>query len=346
MLVLILYLYTGCVVICASALSFDVKNLSLAVADLDKTPASRSLVERFLVTETFSSIETGGTAPDAFDLLRKSKTSAVLIVPEGFQRDLHGQSGSKIQFLLDGTNSNTAAQARGYALEIVSRFEADYFMERRAKPYVLPQIRVWYNPELSYSSFIILSMINLAAFLVGVIHPAASFVREKEVGTIEQLKVTPISVFELFVAKTTPALAMGLISVFPSLLIVNAFGVPLRGSLLLFLVLTALFLLSAIGIGVLVATVTRTLQQALLLAFFGLFPMMFLSGTIVPVESMPSFLQAVTIFSPVRHYMDVILGIFLKGAGIGDLWMQSIALMMISSVLFATSFFIFRRSWQ
>lgn len=206
-----------------------------------------------------------------------------------------------------------------------------------------PVVRVWYNPDQTFTSFMVLSMIALAALMVGMIHPAASIVREKEVGTIEQLMVTPIRTGELFAAKTAPTLAVGVLSVFPSLLIVWWFGVPLRGSLLLFLALTALFLLSAIGLGVLVAAISRTLQQALLLSFFGLFPLMFLSGTLVPVESMPDLLQTLSRLSPLRYYMDVILGVFLKGAGIAELWPQALALLVIGVVLFAVAMSVFRK---
>jgi ABC-2 type transport system permease protein len=141
-----------------------------------------------------------------------------------------------------------------------------------------------------------------------------------------------------------PALLMGLLAIFPSLLIVAWFDVPLRGSLVLFLGLTGLFLMSAIAIGVLVATVTRTLQQALLLSFFALFPIMFLSGTVVPIESMPPFLQTVSLISPLRYYMDVILGVFLKGAGIAELWRQALMLAVIGSGLFLVSLAVFKRS--
>jgi len=155
--------------------------------------------------------------------------------------------------------------------------------------------------------------------------------------------VTPISTGELFIAKTLPTLMMGLLAVFPSLLIAWWFAVPLRGSLVLFLALTALFLLSAIGIGVLVAAVTRTLQQALLLAFFGLSPIMFLSGTLVPIKSMPEVLQTLSLLSPVRYYTDIILGIFLKGAGPAELWPQTLALLVIGAVLYSCSLLVFRR---
>jgi len=156
--------------------------------------------------------------------------------------------------------------------------------------------------------------------------------------------ITPVRTIELFAAKTLPPLAMGLLAIFPSLLVVYWFNVPLRGSLLLFLALTAVFLLSAIALGVLIASVTKTLQQALLLAFFALFPIMFLSGTLVPVESMPKLLQTASLVSPLRHYMDVLLGIFLKGAGIGDLWPQTLALIGLGAALYLTAWWRFSRN--
>jgi len=343
-LLLILWLYTIEVVICAYALSFDVKHLPLAAVDQDRSVASRALLEKFSISEAFDIAGYPSTMAEAGDWLDGGKASLIIVIPEQFDRDLRRGAVPVVQLLLDGSNSNTAAIARGYAAQILDRFQQEWKLDGvTSAVQVEPVLRVWYNPNQTYTSFMVLSMIALAALMVGVIHPAASIVREKEVGTIEQLMVTPIRIGELFLAKTAPTLAMGLLSVFPSLLIVWWFGVPLRGSLLLFLLLTALFLLSAIGIGVLVATVSKTLQQALLLSFFGLFPLMFLSGTLVPVESMPEFLQTLSLISPLRYYMDVILGIFLKGAGIAELWPQALALLVIGSLLFWVAIGVFRR---
>jgi ABC-2 type transport system permease protein len=189
-------------------------------------------------------------------------------------------------------------------------------------------------------------MIALAGMMVGVIHPAASIVREKERGTLEQLLVAPISTFQLFLAKIAPTMIIGLLAVFPSLLIVRAFDVPMRGSLALFLILTGFFLLSAVALGVLIAAYSRTLQQALLLSFFGLFPVMFLSGTLTPVEAMPDVLQALARLSPLRYYMDIIIGVFLKGVGWRDLWDESLCLIAIAIPMLILSLGIFRRRLQ
>lgn len=341
MLLLILWLYTVEVVICAYALSFDVKHLPLAVVDLDRSPASRDLLARFTVSEAFDLAGYLATVDKAGDWLQAGQAVLALIVPKGFDHRLRQGKAAPIQVLIDGSNSNTATLARGYVLQIAARFQNEWTPAARSSSIVTAAVRVWYNPEQTYTSFMVLSMIALAALMVGIIHPAAGIVREKEMGTIEQLRVTPVTLYELFLAKTLPTLIVGLLSVFPSLLIVAWFGVPLRGSLVLFLALTALFLLSAIGLGVLVAAVCRTLQQALLLSFFGLFPVMFLSGTLVPVESMPKALQTLSLASPLRHYMDIILGVFLKGAGIGELWVQTLALLGLGIILFSLALTVF-----
>lgn len=344
MLVLILWLYTGEVVICALALSFEVGDMPLAVVDLDSSAASRALEGRFLVNEVFAPAGQPSSADEAAAWLQSGRARVALVIPKGFQKALVRGDPAAVQLLLDGTNSNVAAQARSYALGIVAEFSpASPGATSVAAGSARPIVRVWYNSDQSYTPFVVLSMIALAALMVGMIHPAASIVREKESGTIEQLRVTPIGRIELLIAKTMPTMLIGLISVLPSLMIVWWFGVPLRGSLLLFLVLTALFLISAIALGVLISAFSATLQQALLLSFFVLFPMMFLSGTLAPIESMPKVLQTLSLASPLRHYMDVILGVFLKGTGFDALWPQAAALLVIGMVLSGAAAIAFRR---
>ncbi|SMF27760.1 ABC-2 type transport system permease protein [Tistlia consotensis] len=343
MLILVLWLYTIEVVICTLALSFEVREMPLATVDLDRTPASRALVESFLVTDAFASAGRAASAAEASEWLQAGRARAALVVPQGFQRALARGGTPAVQILLDGTNSNVAAQARGYALQIVGRFRSSTAAGAGSGRGARPVVRIWYNPDQTYTSFMVLSMVALAALMVGVICPAASIVRERETGTIEQLRVTPVRTGELLLAKTLPTLVMGLLSVFPSLLIAWWFGVPLRGSLLLFLGLTAVFLVSAVAIGVLIAAISRTLQQALLLSFFGLFPMMFLSGTVAPVESMPEVLQTLSLASPLRHYLDITLGIFLKGAGLEALWPHALILVATGVPLFGLAIWIFGR---
>lgn len=341
---LILFLYLGDTIMCTVALSYDVKHVPLALIDEDRTIESRDLAARFFSTESFRSVGTPENEAQASAWLQSGKTMAAVVIPKGFGRNLRSHPPAKVQILLDGSNSNTALITRGYVLRIVGMFDQAWTPPQAVvHAMAVPTIRVWFNPSLTFTAFMVLTMIGTAAILVGVIQPAAFIVREKEIGTIEQLMITPIKMGEMFAAKTLPALLMGLLAMFPALLVVHFFGVSLRGSLIMFLALSALFLVSAIAMGVLIASVTRTLQQALLLSFFGLFPIIFLSGTLVPIESMPKALQILSLASPLRHYTDVVLGIFLKGVGIEVLWPQSLALLGIGATLYLIAWWRFSK---
>lgn len=352
MLILILWLYTIEVMICAYALSFDVSDFPTVIVDQDRSAASRDLAMAFRTSEAFSLKSFLLSEEEAVEQLQSGSAGLVLLIPPGFQHRLQQDNLTEVQVLLDGSNANTAASVEGYIDGVLRQFERASTASMRSTTLATqhqfesrPRVamRLLYNPAETSTPFMVLSMIALAGMMVGVIHPAASIVREKERATVEQLMVTPISIGELFFAKTMPTMMMGLLSVFISLSIVTWFNVPMRGSVVLFLLVTAVFLLSAIGIGVLIATVSRTLQQALLLAFFGLFPIMFLSGTLAPVEAMPELLQRLSLLSPLRYYMDATLGIFLKGAGFADLWKHLLIMLAFGLGLFATSLSVFRK---
>ncbi len=342
MLFLVLFLYTAEVVMCTVALSFDVRNLPTVLADFDRSAHSRQLTERFRSSGYFR-IEHLTTRDDELAaLLDRGGALAAIVIPPEFSRRLADGAPVTVQLLLDGSNANTASVAQGYAQRIVQNFALE---QARLGP--VPPIeyrpRIWYNSELRYSYFMVLSMVALAGMLVGVITAAASIVREKESGTIEQMMVTPIRPAEMIAVKMLPTLLVGLLALFPSLLIAAWFGVPMRGSLPLFFLFSAVFLVSSMGIGILIATFAETLQQALLVSFFALFPIMFLSGTLVPVESMPKRLQVLAQLSPLTHYMDAILGIFLKGVGLDTLWRQAAAVTLIGAALLAASVLRLRR---
>ncbi|MBL4628606.1 MAG: ABC transporter permease [Roseicyclus sp.] len=346
MLILILWLYTIEVVICAYALSFDVSDFPAVIVDHDRSPASRDLVAAFSTSDAFSLKSFLLSEDEAVAQLQSGGAGLVLKIPKGFQRRLEQDNLTEVQVLLDGSNANTAASVQGYIGGVLRHFEqtskpSASQNQFESRPHVA--MRILYNPAETSTPFMVLSMIALAGMMVGVIHPAASIVREKERATVEQLMVTPINIGELFIAKTLPTMMMGLLSVFVSLLIVTWFNVPMRGSVMFFLLVTAVFLLSAIGLGVLIATVSRTLQQALLLAFFALFPIMFLSGTLAPVEAMPELLQRLSLLSPLRYYMDATLGVFLKGAGFVDLWKHLLIMLVFGIGLFVASLGVFRK---
>lgn len=342
---LIVWLYTAEVVLCTYALSFDVRNLSLGVYDEDRTPLSARVVERFTATEYFGRL-TPFSGPAQIDrALDAGRVDLALVVPPGFAADVAAGRGGALQVLLSGVNSNAANAARGYAATIVGRLGHELVAEQlaaRGAAVRLPQVdlrtRVRYNPQLDFRYFMAISMIVIAALTVGVLASAASMVREKESGTAEQLMLTPLRRGEVVLAKMLPPFAAGLFALSPSIGILAWFGVPFRGSVALFVAASALALAVCLGMGILISTFARTLQQALLIAFFVLFPLMFLSGTIVPLESMPEPMQALSAASPIRHYMEIALGVVLKGVGIEALWPQFAGLAAIGAALALAAF--------
>jgi len=347
---LIFYIYTADVLLCTYALSFDVRNLTLAVYDQDRTAVSLALVERFTSTEYFGKLVVARTPAEVDRALDSGTADLALVVPPDFGREVGAGRATQVQVLLSGVNSNTASVARAYAQAIVDGFAHDRLRaqaQAQGLRLELPEIRaltrVWYNPALEFRYFMVISMIVVAALLVGVISTAASFVREKETGTVEQLVVTPLRRWEIALAKSLPPLALGMVALMPGLAIAAWVGVPLTGSLSLFFAASAAALIACLGGGILIATFARNLQQALLIAFFVLFPVMFLSGTIVPVESMPAAMQALSAASPIRYYLEIALGTLLKGVGWSVLWPQLAVLGAMGVGLYAVSLLRLRR---
>jgi ABC-2 type transport system permease protein len=352
LLSLVLWLYTVEVVLCAVSLTFDLAEEPVGVVDLDRTVVSRELAAALDRSPSFDVRFRPALEAEAESLLERGRARMVVVIPRDIGRRLDRGEPADLQLLLDGTNSMVAMTALGEA----RRQAVDFSLrrpDRAPAALVVPggegaggienRMRLWYNPGLRFVYFVVISMIALAAYMVGVIHPAASIVKEKESGTIEQLVVSPLTPGELVLAKTLPTFVVGLLALGPALLIARLFGVPFRGSPVDFTLLSAVFLVSAIGTGVLIASAVRTLQQALLVAFFVLFPVMFLSGTMTPIESMPDFLQTVSLLSPLRHYMEALLGVLLKGVGLDVLWPQLLWIAGLGLALFAGSFAFFRR---
>ncbi len=346
LILLILWTYTIEVILCAYALSFDVSNLRLVVYDQDKSQTSQELIERFTASDYFGKTFFVASHDEINKLLDSGDVDIGIVIPPDFSEVLYKGRTSDIQTILSGTNSNTANIARSYAISIIDSFSQNIFVKFLHKkgidtniPYVEPETRIWYNSELEFRYFMVISMIVVAGVLVGIIHIAATIVREKETGTVEQLIVTPLRKHEIILAKIAPTMTIGLLALIPSLLIALWFRVPIRGSILLFFITAAIALFSSMGIGAFISTISNNLQQALLISFFVLFPLMFLSGTLVPIESMPEALQNLSYLSPVRYYMEITLGIFLKANGIKILWPKLVSLFAIGVLLFGFSLY-------
>ena len=336
---LIVFVYTGDLVICTFALSFDVRHLPMAVYDQDHTTASARLRERFSSTDYFAPVVDVSGYREIDRQLDNGEADIALVIPPDFGRRIAEGATANVQVLLSGVNSNTANAARGYVNLIAERFARDVLEEMAAArgivatlPEVRQEVRIWYNPSLEFKHFMAVSMVVVASLMVGLVTTAASLVRERETGTIEQLLVTPLRMPEIVLAKIVPPFVISMLALFPSVLIAMAFGVPMRGSVGLFLAASVLSLLASMALGVIVASFAQTLQQALLIGFFILFPLMFLSGTTVPVESMPGAMQALAYASPTRYYMEIALGTLMKGTGLRVLWPEVLGLAIVATL--------------
>jgi len=274
MLFIVVFFYTAELVMCTLALGFDVQNLKLGVIDHDRSETSRALVRELTSGGSFVLADEFAVMGQAQGRLQRGALDVVVEIPANFATRVAAGRRTSIGVVVDGSNGNVAARARAYVIEMTARFSqarAMAAMKSHAGG-VEATTRVWYNPDLTNTRFMALAMLAQAGLMLGVVLPAAAIVREKQAGTIEQLRVTPIRAHELFIAKVTPTIVICLGATFPSLVVLTLLGVPMKGDVPTLLLLTFVFLLSAVSIGVFVASLTGTLQQAMLLGFFGLFP--------------------------------------------------------------------------
>ncbi len=352
LVLLVLYAFVE-IVTCAEALTLEVNHVATAVLNYDRSAESRMLVEKFGATGRFDFVKAPNNPDELARLLQNGTINLGLVIPADFTEKLGRGETAEVQILADGSNPNTALLASSYAASIIQSYSQNIEIARLGAtaaqmdwlPQVVNQIRAWYNPELRYSHLVMLSMTASAVVMLGMILAAATMVREKDSGTLEQLLVTPTRPWELIVAKIVPMALLTIVGLVIALaLSVFIFGVPLRGSLLLFFALSQLAFLSSAGIGILVATQAKNMQQALLLVFFILFPMIFLSGSVVRIENMPLALQTLSLISPLRYYQRITVDLLSKGVGLDILWPQVLALALLGSGLFGISLLRFRRT--
>ena len=322
------------IAICAFSITYDLKHVRVAVQDLDGSARSRELVSRFAQTESFDVTGPVATRGALDALLERGEATVGVVVPGDFSRRLTQRLPASVQVLLDGSDSNSALVALGYTQRIVGRYsrevEQEWLRGAVGRPGPIPTLenerRARYNPALRSVDFVVVSMLTLAVMMIAIILPAAGLAWEKEAGTIEQLLVMPFRRWELMLAKIVPTFVVSLGALALAFWVPWWFAVPIRGSVPLFFALSALFLVSALGLGLLLGTLAANLQQALLLSFFTLFPVLVISGTTVPVDGMPRAVQLLSRLSPLTYYMEIALGVLLKGVGLEALWPQALAM--------------------
>ena len=323
-------------------LSPNVEHIKLGIVDYAKTFSSRELISTLTANKIFIANSYIENQKELGKLVQEGKISAGLVIPSNFTRDLRRDKTVRIQFFLDGVDAYTSGIASSYIAQIVNQYNLE-LLPAKVTPVVEPQIVFLYNKGLINSWFFVFGVMGMIMTFTTSLSAASESIREKETGTLEQLLMTPASSIEILLAKIIPMFVLFMGVVLTCLTVAKLiFGIPLRGNILLFLVLSALYVIIGISIGLLIGTFSRNNQQAILIGIFINLPMVILSGAITPVESMPAFFRYFTLFNPLTHYISIIKGILMKGVGLEVLGFHSLALVVFAVVLLSISSYKFR----
>jgi ABC-2 type transport system permease protein len=328
------------------AVTTDVRHISTAILDEDRTAASRDFAERFVRSRYFDFDYSLGDPRQINRLLDTGRAQMALRIPKGFAEDLDRRRTAKVQIILDGSDSMTAGIISGYVGAVIREYSARLALDRLDRmravipqvPRLDPRLRVWYNPDLKSVNYMVPGVMCMILLVVTMLLTSLAIVKEREVGTLEMLIVTPIKARELMIGKTVPFIILGFVDMVLVLIVaVLWFRVPVAGSVLLLFALAAVFLLTSLGTGLFISTVSRTQQQAMMTSFFIMMPSIILSGFMFPIENMPHVIQGLTYIIPLRYFLVIIRGIFLKGNGFAILWPQVAALLALGVAIMAMS---------
>ena len=339
-------------VLFAFALNTDVTRIRTGLLDMDHSPASREVIERFTSSGYFQIVAVARDERDMRQLLVTGRVQVVLHFPAGFEGDMTRGRPAKLQLLADGTDSNTTAIIMGYANQIVAAYAQEKLGRRTAastgKPMegeVRIQTKAWYNPNLESRFYYVPALIAVMLVVFGMILTSIGIVREKEIGTIEQVMVTPIRRSEFILGKTIPYVITGYITMTIMLLTAMlVFGIRVQGSWLLLYGLSGLFLMCNLGLALLISVSAQTQQQALLTAFLMIMPAVLLSGFMFPVRNMPLPVQYATYANPMRWYLEILRGVLQKGVGMEALWLPALALAILATLFTVTATLRFRKT--
>ena len=333
-------------IILGYAATFDVSHIPTVVCDFDNSPSSRELLRSFTSTGYFTIVGYFDKTSELDHQLDDGHASIAIVIPRGFEKKIGAGQSAPLQVLADGTETSTAGIGLSYASIIVSQYSQNILLESMVKrgsatlpARVSAEFRVWYNPELKSRNFMVPGVLGLLLMVMTMLLTSLAIVKEKELGTLEQLVVTPIKPYQLIIGKLAPFFMIGVIDVLLVVFFASlVFSLPVKGGVLLLLLLSLIFLMTTLGLGLFISTISRTQQQAMMTAiFFFMLPMMFFGGFVFPIENMPTIIQYVSYIIPVRYYFIIVRGLFLKGVGLNILWPQAAALMIFGSVILSMS---------
>ena len=312
------------------AMTTDIKHVPMAVLDHDRTHESRNIISLFTHSEYFNLDYYVHSPQEIDELIQTGKVKVAIVIPSHFEKNLKKMEQTSLQVLLDGTGSNTATIIQSYIQKVMAEYLENILVEvRKIHPLgmIFPQPRIWYNPALKSSFFTVPGVICLILLITTLILTSVAITKEREMGTLEQLIVSPIKPIELIIGKTLPFIFIGFCDVILILIAGKLiFKLPIRGSIVFLLGVSFIFILTTLSAGTFISTISRTQQQAMMTSFFFIMPAMLLSGIFSPIENMPKVIQYLTYLNPMRYYTQAVRGILLKGNGFPELWPQILAL--------------------
>ena len=333
------------------AATTDIKYSNLVVCDMDRTAESRELIRNFTNSQYFVLKYTVDVPDDIDSYIDDAKASVALVIPSGFSDKILGRKTAPLQMIFDGADANTANILLGYATQIVGSYSQSTVINTASVLQgvrigrILPEPRIWFNPDLKSQNFMVPGVVALVLMIITMTLTSLGIVKEKEVGTLEQLLVTPIKPYQLIMGKLIPFVIIGAFDMTIVLTIARFwFEVPMLGSLPLLFGLSGLFILTTLGLGLFISTISKSQQQAMLIAqFFFFMPFIYLSGFSFPIGNMPVVIQWITYLIPLRYFLDIVRGVFLKGTSLHELWPQALALFIFGVSILTLSVLRFRK---
>jgi ABC-2 type transport system permease protein len=330
------------------AANLDIKLVRTIVFDQDRSATSRDFIERFTSSGYFQIEEYVNNYHQISEKIDKGDAILAIVIPNDFEKNIYNRRTASVQALFNGSDGNTAGIVAGYSQNIVSDYSQNIilnFLNRSGQKLssvsvISPEIRIWYNPELKTRNFMVPGIVGLLLSIITLILTSLAVVKEKEIGTMEQLIVTPLKPYQIIIGKLVPFVVLS----FAAVIIILAamyfiFGIPVKGELWFLFFSSFLYILSTLGLGLFVSTISKTQQQAMMISIFAvMMPMIFLSGFAFPIENMPKSIQYISYIVPLRYFNDIIRGVILKGLGFSDLWLNALLLLLIGiAILFFSS---------
>lgn len=330
------------------AATFDLKVINTIIFDQDKSETSRNLIRSFEGSGYFSINKYCDNYSEVESEIDLGNTTVAIVIGKEFEKNFQRGVQTKLQTIFNGSDGNSANIAAGYVTGVVANFSKNILEERLTKfagknislIQIIPESRIWYNPTLQTRIFMVPAIVGLLLSIITLLLTSLAIVKEKEIGTLEQLVVTPIKPHQLILGKLIPFVLLGFVAVFVALSAMYLiFGIGVRGSVIFLLISSFFYIFSTLGLGLLVSTISRTQQQAMMIAIFGvMMPMVYLSGFTFPLENMPEIIQWISYVIPLRYFLVIIRGVILKGIGFEDLWGEVLILFLMGiAILFLST---------